>query len=162
LSRELSGKRLELLKDTVPGLARVAVLMNPTEVSAARQWRGTEEAARRVGPQVQAPEVRAPDDFAGVVAAARTAHTDGLIVLAGPRAHDVTDEPLPGQRGHQVGVGIWSGEQSIISDNLIHSVPSRWSRSRKPRTVCRGHMGNQTTTAPEMPLGLSRVRRAVP
>ena len=32
LSRELSGKRLELLKDTVPGLVRVAVLWNPVEV----------------------------------------------------------------------------------------------------------------------------------
>jgi putative tryptophan/tyrosine transport system substrate-binding protein len=88
LSRELSGKRLELLKDTVPGLARVAVLMNPTEVSAARQWRDTEEAARRLGLQVQALEVRAPDDFAGVFAAARTEHTDGLIVLAGPVISD--------------------------------------------------------------------------
>jgi ABC-type uncharacterized transport system substrate-binding protein len=54
LSRELSGKRLELLKDTVPGLARVAVLWNPAEVSAARQLRDTEDAARVLGLQVQA------------------------------------------------------------------------------------------------------------
>jgi putative ABC transport system substrate-binding protein len=46
LSRELTGKQLELLKDTVPGLARVAVLYNPVEVSAARQLRDTEDAAR--------------------------------------------------------------------------------------------------------------------
>src|SRR5262249_29762282 len=57
LSRDLSGKRLELLKDTVPGMARVAVLWNPVEVSAARQLRDTEDAARVLGLQVHALEV---------------------------------------------------------------------------------------------------------
>src|SRR5262249_15008260 len=46
LSRDLSGKQLELLKHTVPGITRVAVLWHPTEGSAARQWRDTEAAAR--------------------------------------------------------------------------------------------------------------------
>ncbi len=84
LSRELSGKRLELLKDTVPGMSRVAVLLNPTEVSAARQLRDTEDAARVLGLQMQSLEVRGLDDFASAFAAARTGRADGLIVLAGP------------------------------------------------------------------------------
>jgi putative ABC transport system substrate-binding protein len=84
LTRELSGKRLELLKDTVPGMARVAVLWDPTEVSAARQLRDTEEVARVLGLQVQALEVRGPDDFEGAFAAARQGRADGLTVLAGP------------------------------------------------------------------------------
>ena len=77
-------KRLELLKDTVPGMARVAVLWDPVEVSAVRQLRDTEEAARVLGLQVQALEVRGPDDFAGVFEAARTGRADGVTVLAGP------------------------------------------------------------------------------
>jgi putative ABC transport system substrate-binding protein len=84
LSRELTGKRLELLKDTVPGMVRVAVVWNPTEVSGARQLRDTEDAARGLGLQVHALEVRGLDDFAGAFAAARTARAEGLIVLAGP------------------------------------------------------------------------------
>src|SRR5919198_2744205 len=84
LTRELSGKRLELLKDTAPGMARVAVFWNPTEVSGARQLRDTEDAARVLGLQVQALEVRGLDDFAGAFAAARTGRADGLILLAGP------------------------------------------------------------------------------
>src|SRR2546426_11472508 len=64
LTRELSGKRLELLKDLVPGLARVAVVWNPVEVSAGRQLRDTEDAARGLGLQVQALEGRARGDFA--------------------------------------------------------------------------------------------------
>ena len=83
-SRELTGKQLELLKDTVPGLARVAVLYNPMEVSAARQLRDTEDAARVLGLQMQALEVRGLDDFEGAFAAALKGRADGLIVLAGP------------------------------------------------------------------------------
>jgi putative ABC transport system substrate-binding protein len=84
LTRELSQKRLELLKDTVPGLARVAILWNPVEVSAARQLRDTEEAARVLGLQVHVLEVRGPDDFEGVFTAARTGRAEGLIILADP------------------------------------------------------------------------------
>jgi putative tryptophan/tyrosine transport system substrate-binding protein len=84
LSRDLSGKRLELLKDTVPGMVRVAVVWNPTEVSGARQLRDTEDAARVLGLQVHALEVRGLDDFAGAFAAARTGRAEGLIILAGP------------------------------------------------------------------------------
>jgi ABC-type uncharacterized transport system substrate-binding protein len=84
LTRELSQKRLELLKDTVPGLARVALLWNPVEVSAARQLRDTEEAARVLGLQVHALEVREPDDFEGAFTAARTGRAEGLIILADP------------------------------------------------------------------------------
>jgi putative ABC transport system substrate-binding protein len=74
----------ELLKDTVLGMARVAVVWNPTEVSGTRQLRDTEDAARRLGLQVHALEVRGLDDFSGAFAAARTGHAEGLLVLAGP------------------------------------------------------------------------------
>jgi putative ABC transport system substrate-binding protein len=84
LHRDLSGKRLELLKDTVPGMARVAVLYNPVEVSAVRQLRDTEDAARVLGLQVQALEVRGLDDLEGAFAAARQGRADGVTVLAGP------------------------------------------------------------------------------
>jgi putative ABC transport system substrate-binding protein len=88
LSRELTEKQLELLKDTVPGLARVAVLYNPVEVSAARQLGDTEDAARVLGLQVHALEVRGLDDFVGAFAAARQGRAEGLIVLAGPVISD--------------------------------------------------------------------------
>jgi putative ABC transport system substrate-binding protein len=88
LSRELIGKQLELLKDTVPGLARVAVFYNPVEVSTARQLRDTEDVARVLGLQVHAPEVRGRDDFAGAFAAARQGRAEGLIVLVSPVISD--------------------------------------------------------------------------
>ena len=84
LSRDLTGKQLELLKETVPGMGRVAVFWNPLEVSAPRQLQDTEDAARVLGLQVHALEVRGLDDFEGAFAAARTGRAEGLIVLAGP------------------------------------------------------------------------------
>jgi ABC-type uncharacterized transport system substrate-binding protein len=84
LTQDLSGKRLELLKDTVPGMARVAVFWNPMEVSAARQLRDTEDAARGLGLQMQTLEVHGLDEFAGAFATARQGHADGLIVLVFP------------------------------------------------------------------------------
>jgi putative tryptophan/tyrosine transport system substrate-binding protein len=84
LTQDLSGKRLELLKDTVPGMARVAVFWNPMEVSAARQLQDTEDAARGLGLQMQTLEVHGLDEFAGAFATARQGHADGLIVLVFP------------------------------------------------------------------------------
>jgi putative ABC transport system substrate-binding protein len=88
LTRDLSAKRLELLKDLVPGLARVAVVWNPVEVSAGRQLRDTEDAARVLGLQVHAVEVRGRDDFAGAFAAVRQGRAEGLAILADPVTFD--------------------------------------------------------------------------
>jgi putative ABC transport system substrate-binding protein len=92
LTRELSEKRLELLRDMVPGMARIAIVWNPVEVSAARQLRDTEEAARVLGLQVHALEVRGRDDFEGAFAAARQGRADGLTVLADPVTSDYRAE----------------------------------------------------------------------
>jgi len=63
LSRDLTAKRLQLLKEIVPGLSRVAVLWNAANIVAALHIPETEAAARTLGLQVQSLEVRSPDDF---------------------------------------------------------------------------------------------------
>jgi len=60
LSTELSGKRLELLKDIVPTLGRVAVLRNPEFPAVAIQSKETAAAAKSLGLQLQAFEVKNP------------------------------------------------------------------------------------------------------
>ena len=85
LAPELGGKRLELLKELVPQLARVAALGDPSSPSHAPQWRETERAARAFGVQVQAWEVREPHpDFAGAFAAITRSRADALLTLAQP------------------------------------------------------------------------------
>src|SRR5262245_12870824 len=77
-----SGKWLELLREVVPGLARVAVLWDPA--TGPIQVRGLEGAARPVGAQLHVLEVRRVDDFAGAFRAAMPEHPDAVIALSAP------------------------------------------------------------------------------
>jgi len=82
LNSELGGKRLELLKEAVPKLARVAVLHNPA--SSPGTTREVKEvlpvAARALGLTIQPWEVRAAEDFDKVFAAISKWRPDGLYV----------------------------------------------------------------------------------
>ena len=78
----LSGKWLELLKDAVPSLARVAVLWDTT--GTAHQRRTLEQAAPALGVHLHVVEVRSPDDFDSAFAAAHTAQAEGFVILASP------------------------------------------------------------------------------
>jgi putative tryptophan/tyrosine transport system substrate-binding protein len=81
LTRELGGKRLELLKEAVPKIARVAVLYNPATVSAAREVKEVlPAAARALGLTVRSWEVRNADDFEKVFTALNKQRPDGLYV----------------------------------------------------------------------------------
>jgi putative ABC transport system substrate-binding protein len=68
---DLAGKRVQLLKDLVPGLKRVAMLSHPPHLSDARQLQGAEAAARTLGVQLEAVPVRGADDFATALKALR-------------------------------------------------------------------------------------------
>jgi putative ABC transport system substrate-binding protein len=81
LSRELSGKRLELLKEAVPGLSRVAVLWNAANPDKAHDVEETQVAARALGLQVQSLEVRGPNDFESAFRAATKKRAGALLTL---------------------------------------------------------------------------------
>jgi putative ABC transport system substrate-binding protein len=78
-SPEIAGKRLELLRELVPKLRRVAVLSHPATPSTPKQLEGAEDAARALGMQVQPVPVRGPDGFDSAFKAMRG--TDGLLQL---------------------------------------------------------------------------------
>ncbi len=86
LPRELGGKRLELLKEAVPKLARVAVLYDPANLASVLEVKEVlPVAARALGLTVQPWEVRAADGFERVFAALNKQRPDGLYVLRRPR-----------------------------------------------------------------------------
>ena len=85
LTRELGGKRLELLKEAVPKLARVAVLYDPATPASVREVKEVlPVAARALGLTIQPWEVRDADDFEKVFAALNKERPDGLYVPGGP------------------------------------------------------------------------------
>jgi putative ABC transport system substrate-binding protein len=87
LTTELGGKRLELLKEAVPKLSRVAVLYDPaTPVSLHEVKELLPADARALKLTIQPWEIRAADDFEKVFAALNKQRPDGLYVIyAGPR-----------------------------------------------------------------------------
>jgi len=85
LSRELGGKRLELLKEAVPKLPRVAVLYDPANSPSVLELKEfLPAAARGLGLTIQPWEVRAADGFERVFAALNKQRPDGLHMLASP------------------------------------------------------------------------------
>ena len=85
LGPELGGKRLELFKEAVPKVTRVAVLYDPALPSSILQVKEVlPVAARALGLTVQPREIRATDDFERVFAAMRKERPDGLFVTGGP------------------------------------------------------------------------------
>jgi ABC-type uncharacterized transport system substrate-binding protein len=84
INSELGGKRLELLKEAVPKLARVAVLYDPSNpVTVLESKKILQVAALGLGLTVQSWEVRSADEFEQVFAAVGKWHPDGLHVAGG-------------------------------------------------------------------------------
>jgi len=82
MSPDLAAKRLELLKEAFPRIARVAILYDPDEVATVPEKRETETAARKLGVTVQPLESRHSDDLERVFAAATRERADAFIVFA--------------------------------------------------------------------------------
>ena len=83
-STELGGKRLELLKEAVPKVIRVAVLYAAIPSSVIEVKEVLPVAARALGLNLQPWEVRAGDDFENILAALSKERPHGLYVATGP------------------------------------------------------------------------------
>jgi putative ABC transport system substrate-binding protein len=81
---ELSAKQLQLLKDLVPRLSRVAVIWNAGHRGKILEFRAIEAASRRLGVGVVSLPVRSATDFEPTAVKLRQTPVDGLIVLSEP------------------------------------------------------------------------------
>ena len=91
----LSGKRLELLKEALPQVARVAFLFNPTNPSFTLELPQLETDARALGVQLQPVAVRHPDEFDGAFATIIEHRPDALFIgddgLLNPNLQQIMD-----------------------------------------------------------------------
>ena len=81
LSLELVGKRLEILKETVPGVRRVGVLLNPASATESSNFAGWEAAARMLKMEVQPVEIRVPAEIDSVIAGVTLKRVQALGVV---------------------------------------------------------------------------------
>ena len=88
VSPQLAGKRLELLKETVPGVSKVAVLGPPTH----EDWIEIAFAALQQKVRLQTLQVREPEEFEKGFEAARTKRAKALIVLPSPTTNSYPEK----------------------------------------------------------------------
>lgn len=82
MSTDLSGKRLELLKETVQGLQRVAMIWNAADLGMTLRFRAAEDAARILGFRVQTLGVREPNDFDAAFEAMTRDRPDAILMVS--------------------------------------------------------------------------------
>jgi len=82
LGTELSAKRLEILRDALPALSRVAMLWNAADLGMTLRYRSAEEAARLLGLKVQTLGVREPDDFDQAFAEMTRERPDAILMVS--------------------------------------------------------------------------------
>jgi ABC-type uncharacterized transport system substrate-binding protein len=84
LGPELSGKRLELLKEAAPNVARVALLWNSANPSNELMWKETQAVAHELRVQLQSLEVRSSNDFDTAFETSLREHAQALIAAPEP------------------------------------------------------------------------------
>jgi putative ABC transport system substrate-binding protein len=84
ISPESSGKRLELLKEAVPGATRVAILWTPADPPRRLEYKNTEVAAQRLGVELLSLELAGPEHLESRFAAMIRERAQALIVFTDP------------------------------------------------------------------------------
>jgi putative ABC transport system substrate-binding protein len=119
---ELSTKRLEILKDVVPGLSQVVVLWNAANPANASVWHATQAAAGALGLRLHSQEVRGPQDLEGALAFTAQARPDTLLVL---------DDALLGMHREQIAAfatqqhlpSVFASRESVVAGGLMSYGP---------------------------------------
>jgi putative ABC transport system substrate-binding protein len=125
---ETIGKGLELIKETIPSVRRVAVLSNPANPAQTLAVRDVKVAARSLGVQLQLLEARGPDEFDGAFAAmareragALLVMPDSMLVSHGARLAELAARSrLPaayGARPHVEAGGLMSYGPSLVANS---------------------------------------------
>jgi ABC-type uncharacterized transport system substrate-binding protein len=96
------GKRLELVKEVVPRVSRVAVIWNPDFPGMPSAWKATEDAAATLGVRLQSVEVRRLEDFDPGFTAIASQHPGALLVLADPLVYTRRREIVATAARHRI------------------------------------------------------------
>ena len=81
MSPQVAGKRLELLKEMIPKLSRVAVLWNPEGATSTLNWKEIQLPAQQLGVRLHSLEVRRPNEIDNAFEAATRARAGALFLM---------------------------------------------------------------------------------
>jgi putative ABC transport system substrate-binding protein len=116
---ELAGKRLELLKEVVPGLTRVAIFVNPESANAPPQIKSAEEAARRLGIEVKPiVPIRSRGELEPAFEAATKARASAAIRMIDPLVLMLRKETAALAARHRLPI-IYPSREDVEAGGLI-------------------------------------------
>ncbi len=133
MSSDLAAKRLELVKQALPQLARVAVLYNPTERAAIPELEETTTAARALGVQLQPLAGERPEDLALLFAAAEQERADAMLVFAHAFAFQNRDRILALAARHRLPT-MYGWREFVDAGGLMSYGPSVQAGVRRSAT----------------------------
>jgi putative tryptophan/tyrosine transport system substrate-binding protein len=119
IAPELAGKRLEVLKELVPLLSRVAVLWNPEDPPRRLEYKEAESAARTLGLVLQSVEIRHADEIDGAFAAMARRRPEALVVFNDPLTN-VSRRPIVGAAARS-GLPVMSGLREFAESGALAS-----------------------------------------
>ena len=126
----LAGKRLELLKETVPKLLRVAVLWDPENPSSAQEWKETQTAAPNLGLQLHSMAVRSADRYENAFKEAVKARSAALAACSTPLAASNQERVVELATKHRL-PAIYVQGSFVVSGGLMSYGPDRTERYKR-------------------------------
>ena len=123
-SPDLSGKRLQLLKEVVPRVRRVGILWNPANEGNTVSWQDTQTVAQRIGLKLQSIEVRTPPDFDRGFEALTKIPADAFALLRDPLVDaDLTDHLVKFAAKNRL-PAIYEAKEIVLAGGLMSYAPN--------------------------------------
>ncbi len=130
IAPELSGKRLELLKEAVPKSSRIALLWNPVVQQRIIEFKETQVVARALGVQLQSVEARAASDLEPAFSAMTEGRADAFILL-GDAMFNANRTRILELAAKSRLPAMYPGEEYVLAGGLMVYGPSTSDLSRR-------------------------------
>ena len=117
MAPDLGGKRMELLKEVVPKISRVAVLWNRLNPYSANSFKEAQFAAQQMDVNIQSFGVKRPDELDSAFEAIVSQHPDALIAIEDPLTVDQRQRIVDFVNGHRL-PAIMGCESSLMPEAL--------------------------------------------
>jgi ABC-type uncharacterized transport system substrate-binding protein len=130
ITAELVGKRMELLKEMVPKLSRVAVLWNPQDPTSVQSWKEGQLAARDLGLQLHSMEVKSSDKLESAFKEATKARSTAFVMAVGSFFGSYQKQIADLAAKHRL-PAIYNREDWVDSGGLMSYGPDRTEPYRR-------------------------------
>ena len=134
LSPELSGKRLELLREVIPGLSRVAFLWNPDSRGNLLDYKETEVVARSLHVELRSVEVSRVEDLDRAFSAVTKGRAQALIVPPGNVVAMTRRDQVASFAQRSRLPSIYGAREAVTEGGLISYGPSASDSFRRAAT----------------------------